>query len=257
MAGTDRDARMRILLVNVNTRASVTDTVAAAARRVVAPTTEIVGVTPHFGPEAVEGPVDGYLSAVAVMGAVASFDQPYDAVVQAGFGEYGREGLQELVDVPVVDITEAAAQTAGLLGRRFGVVTTVASAVPMIEDRLRLAGLDVRCAGVRTSGVTVRQLEESPRSAVTAIATEARRSVEEDGADVVCLGCAAMAGLGPAIQAAVGAAAAAPVVDGVLAGALLAEGLVRQGLRTSRAGRSGVAQVKDFPGWPLGLSTVR
>ena len=254
MAGRDPDARVRILLVNVNTSATVTDTVAAAARRGVAPTTEIVGLTPRFGPEAVEGQVDSHLSAVAVMDAVAAYDQPYDAVVQAGFGEHGREGLQELVDVPVVDITEAAALTACLVGRRFGVVTTLPRAIPMIEDRLRLAGLDARCAGVRASGVTVRQLEQDPLSAVSAIAAQARRSVEEDGADVLCLGCAAMAGLDDAV----GSATAAPVVDGVLAAAVLAEGLVRQGLRTSTAGPYAAPRLPSFPGWPLDrLSTVR
>jgi allantoin racemase len=255
MAGPDPDARMRILLVNVNTSAAVTDTVAAAARTVVAPTTEIVGVTPRFGVEAVEGQVGNYLAAVAVMDAVAAFDGRYDAVVLAGFGEHGREGLQELVEVPVVDITDAAALTACLLGRRFGVVTTVPRAVPMIEDRLRLAGLDTRCAGIRPSGVTVGQLERDPLDAVATLAAHARRSVEDDGADVVLLGCAAMAGLGPAVAAAVGGDPAVPVVDGVPAAALLAESLVRSGLRPRRtAGR----QLADFPGWPLArLSTVR
>ncbi|CAM5670461.1 Allantoin racemase OS=Streptomyces violarus OX=67380 GN=FHS41_005953 PE=3 SV=1 [Streptomyces violarus] len=44
----------------------------------------------------------------------------------AGFGKHGREGVRELVGVPVVDITEAAAHLACLLGRRYGVVTTLA-----------------------------------------------------------------------------------------------------------------------------------
>jgi allantoin racemase len=270
MAGPDPDARMRILLVNVNTSTSVTGTVTAAARMVVAPTTEVVGVTPRFGPEAVEGPVDGYVAAVAVMDAVASFEQPYDAVVLAGFGEPGRDGLQDLVDVPVVDITDAAALTACLLGRRFGVVTTGSRSVPMIEDRLRLAGLDARCAGVRASGISVGQLEADPLSAVDGIAAHARRLVQQDGADVVVLGCAAMAGLGPAVSAALGAAPldptlptvpavpAVPVVDGVPSAALLAEGLVRQGLRTSTADPDAAAHLTDAPGWPLArLSTVR
>jgi allantoin racemase len=256
MAGPD--PRIRVLLVNVNTSAAVTGAVAAAARRVVAPTTEAVGVTPRFGPEAVEGPAESYLAAVAVLDAVAAFDQPFDAVVLAGFGELGREGLQELVDVPVVDITDAAVHTACLLGRRFGVVTTVPRAVPLIEDRLRLGGLDARCAGVRAGGVSVRQLGEDPSAVVPAIAAAARRSVEEDGADVVCLGCAAMAGLGPAVAAATGAATAVPVVDGVQAAALLAEALVRQGLSTSPGGSSTAPLMENFAGWPLGrLSTVR
>jgi Asp/Glu/hydantoin racemase len=67
-----------------------------------------------------------------------------------------------------------------------------------------------------------------------------------------------MAGLGPAVTSAVGVDPAVPVVDGVPAAALLAEGLVRQGMRTSTADPDAAARLKDFPGWPLArLSTVR
>jgi allantoin racemase len=250
MQGTDRPAAMRILVVNVNTSASMTATIAEAARRVVAATTEVVALTPRFGPESVEGHFDSYLSAVGVMDAVASYEGPFDAVVQAGFGEHGREGLQELVDVPVVDITEAAAHTACLLGRRYGVVTTLQRAVPMIEDRLRLAGLDARCAGIRASGLGVLQLEEELPAVVPALVDQAKRLVEEDGAEVLCLGCAGMAGLDEAVSAATGV----PVVDGVASAALLAEALVRQGLRTSRAGAYAAPRAKSITGWPLGRS---
>ncbi len=96
---------MRILVVNVNTTESMTEAIAEQARSVAAPGTEIVGLTPFVGAESVEGNYESYLAAVAVMDRVLAYDQPYDAVVQAGFGEHGREGLQELLDVPVVDIT--------------------------------------------------------------------------------------------------------------------------------------------------------
>ncbi|MFE1817338.1 aspartate/glutamate racemase family protein, partial [Metapseudomonas otitidis] len=76
-----------------------------------------------------------------VMDRVLNFDQPYDAVIQAGYGEHGREGLQELLDVPVVDITDAAASTAMYLGHKYSVVTTLDRTVPLIEDRLKLSGL--------------------------------------------------------------------------------------------------------------------
>ena len=250
MQGTDRPAAVRILVVNVNTSASITATIAEAARRVVAATTEVVALTPRFGPESVEGHFESYLSAVGVLDAVASYEGPFDAVVQAGFGEHGREGLQELLDVPVVDITEAAAHIACLLGRRYGVVTTLQRAVPMIEDRLRLAGLDARCAGIRASGLGVLQLEEEPMSVVPALVEQAKRLVEEDGAEVLCLGCAGMAGLDEAVSAATGV----PVVDGVASAALLAEALVRQGLRTSKAGAYAAPHAKSIPGWPLGRS---
>ena len=46
---------------------------------------------------------ESYLSAVGVMDRVMAYDEPYDGVVMAGFGEHGRDGLQELIDQPVVE----------------------------------------------------------------------------------------------------------------------------------------------------------
>ena len=103
---------MRILVANVNTTESMTEGIAAAARDVASPGTEIVGITPDFGAESCEGNFESYLAAIAVMDAVTRYEGEYDAVIQAGYGEHGREGLQELLTVPVVDITEAAASTA-------------------------------------------------------------------------------------------------------------------------------------------------
>ena len=72
-----------------------------------------------------EGNFESYLAAIAVMEAVRRYPEPFDAVIQAGYGEHGREGLQELLDVPVVDITEAAASTAMFLGHKYSVIITL------------------------------------------------------------------------------------------------------------------------------------
>ena len=157
---------VRILVVNVNTTAAMTEAIAASAKSVAGPETEILPLTPDIGADSVEGNFESYLAAVAVMDAVTRYPDPYDAVVQAGFGEHGREGLQELLDVPVVDITEAAAHVACLLGHKYSVVTTLDRAVPLIEDRLKLAGLDARCASVRSSGLSVLELEQDERATV-------------------------------------------------------------------------------------------
>ena len=92
---------MRILVVNVNTTQSMTDGIGRTARSVAAPGTEIVPLTPLFGADSVEGNYESYLAAIAVMETVRRYDQPYDAVIQAGYGEHGREGLQELLDVDI------------------------------------------------------------------------------------------------------------------------------------------------------------
>ncbi|GLH50891.1 aspartate/glutamate racemase family protein [Pseudomonas lactis] len=237
---------MRILVVNVNTTESITETIAQQARAVASPGTEIVGLTPYFGAESVEGNFESYLAAIAVMDRVMAYDQPFDAVIQAGYGEHGREGLQELLNVPVVDITEAAASTAMFLGHAYSVVTTLDRTVPLIEDRLKLAGLYQRCASVRASGMAVLELEEDPLGAMEAIVRQAELAIRDDKAEVICLGCGGMAGLDEQIRQRTGV----PVVDGVTAAVMVAESLVRLGLSTSKVRTYATPRPKKVIGWP-------
>lgn len=237
---------MRILVVNVNTTESITETIAQQARAVASPGTEIVGLTPYFGAESVEGNFESYLAAIAVMDRVMAYDQPFDAVIQAGYGEHGREGLQELLNVPVVDITEAAASTAMFLGHAYSVVTTLDRTVPLIEDRLKLAGLYQRCASVRASGMAVLELEEDPLAAMEAIVHQSELAIRDDKAEVICLGCGGMAGLDEQIRQRTGV----PVVDGVTAAVMVAESLVRLGLSTSKVRTYAAPRPKKVVGWP-------
>ncbi|MFP5312037.1 MAG: aspartate/glutamate racemase family protein, partial [Actinomycetes bacterium] len=217
------------------------------ARTAAGPNTEIVGITPRFGADSCEGNFESYLAAIAVMDAVLAYPEPFDAVVQAGYGEHGREGLQELLDVPVVDITEAAASTAMFLGHKYSVVTTLDRTVPLIEDRLKLAGLEARCASVRASGLGVLELEESPERAVEAILDQAKQAVETDKAEVIVLGCGGMSGLDEQIRTRLGV----PVVDGVTAAVAIAESLVRLGLSTSKVRTYAAPRPKMVTGWPF------
>lgn len=237
---------MRILVVNVNTTETMTAAIGQAAEAAASPGTKIVALTPDFGAESVEGNYESYLAAIAVMEKVRSYDEPYDAVIQAGYGEHGREGLQELLQVPVVDITEAAASTAQFLGHRYSVVTTLDRTTGLIADRLKLAGLTDRLASVRASGLGVLDLEADPAAAIEAITREAAQAVDADGAEVICLGCGGMAGLRARVVERTGA----PVVDGVAAAVGIAESLVRQGLSTSKIGTYAEPRPKTFRNWP-------
>ncbi|WP_040691841.1 aspartate/glutamate racemase family protein, partial [Nocardiopsis lucentensis] len=64
--------------------------------------------------------------------------------------------------------------------------------------------------------------------------------------EVICLGCAGMAGLDTAVRSATGV----PVVDGVTAAVPLAEALVGLGLTTSRIRTYAKPRPKDVTGWP-------
>jgi allantoin racemase len=202
---------MKILTLNPNTSESMTAEIAAAARAAAAPGTEIVAARPRFGAEAIDSAAESYLSAV------------------------------------VLDIAECAAHVAHLIGRRFTVVTTLARSTPAIEDRLTLAGLTAHCASVRACGLGTAEVDADPAAAVRAIIDEAARAVAEDGADVICLGCAGMAGVTEAISAKLGV----PAVDGVAAAVALAQALVGLGLTTSKVGALAEGPPNPRTHWPI------
>ncbi len=237
---------MRLLVVNVNTTASMTEAIGRQAASVAMPGTEIVPLTPLFGAESIEGNYESYLAAVAVAETVRAYPEPFDGIVLAGYGDHGREALQELFDVPVVDITDAAASTAQFLGHTYSVVTSLDRTVPLIEDRLRLAGLLDRCASIRSSGMAVLDLEARPQDAVEAIVSECEAAVTQDRAEVIVLGCGGMAELTKKVAERTGV----PVVDGVSAAVTIAESLVRLGLSTSKIRTYATPRTKHFASWP-------
>lgn len=242
---------MKILVLNPNTSTTMTAEIDVAARAAAAPGTEIVSAQPQFGTVAIDSAAESYLSAVGVMDLVATqlatgtFDA--DAVVLAGFGEHGKDALQEMLEVPVLDIAESAAHVAQLIGRRFSVVTTLTRSIAPIEDRLLLAGLAGHCASVRACGLGTAEIDADPAGAVAAIVAEAARAVTQDRADVICLGCAGMAGVTAAIAEKVGV----PAVDGVVAAVGLAQMLVGLGLSTSKAGGYAPGPENSRTHWPL------
>ncbi|MDT5014505.1 MAG: allantoin racemase [Mycobacterium sp.] len=242
---------MRILVLNPNTSESMTAEIAAAASAAAAADTDIVAMNPRFGTAAIDSAAESYLSAVGVMDIVTTMaargEFDYDAVILAGFGEHGKDALQEMLSVPVLDIAESAAHIAHLIGRRFSIITTLARSIPPIEDRLLLAGLNAHCASVRACGIGTAEVDADPAAAVQAIVEQAARAVVEDGADVICLGCAGMAGVTAAISTKLGL----PAVDGVAAAVGLAQAVVGLGLTTSKAGALAAGPDNPRSHWPL------
>ena len=100
---------------------------------------------------------------------------------------------------------------------------------------------------MRACGLGTAEVDADPAGAVQAIVDEAAKAVAEDGADVICLGCAGMAGVTAAITAKLGV----PAVDGVAAAVALAQALVGLGLCTSKAGVYAPGPDNPRSHWPL------
>ena len=222
---------MRLLVVNPNTTASMTAKIAAAARRVAAPGTEIVAVTSPRGPDSIEGYYDEALSLAGLIEAVAANPEA-DAVVIACFDDTGLDAVRCMTAAPVIGIGEAGFHLASMLANKFSVVTTLSRSVPAIEHNLIRYGLISRCARVRASDIPVLDLERGDAKARARIAAEIRAAIDEDRAEAIVLGCAGMTDFAASLADEFGL----PVLDGVVCAVTLAESFVRLGLTTSRLG---------------------
>ena len=222
---------MRILVLNPNTTASMTEKIGAAARRVASAETEIVAVNSANGPASIEGFYDEAMS-LAGMLAVIRNTPDFDAVVIACFDDTGLDAARCLTDKPVIGIGEAAYHMASMISNKFSVVTTLARSVPALEHNLHRYGLISRCARVRSSEVAVLDLEHPGSDACNRISAEISRAISEDRAEAIVLGCAGMADLADALAKEHGL----PVLDGVVCAVGLAEAMVKLKLLTSRHG---------------------
>lgn len=212
---------MRILVINPNTTASMTDKIGRAAQAAASPSTQIVAVNPQDGPPSIEGYFDevfvvpGIIAEMAKAGAVGAY-------VIACFDDTGLDAARCATEVPVIGIGEAAFHMATLIAGKFSVVTTLARSVPAIEHNLSKYGLASRCAKVRASDVAMLDLELPGSDARRKVSAEIARAMSEDKAEAIVLGCAGMADL----AARLAAEFAVPVVDGVAAAVKQAEALV-------------------------------
>lgn len=222
---------MRILVVNPNTTASMTEKIGAAARRAASTGTEIVATNPAKGPASIEGYYDEAISLAGLLETIQKAGE-YDAFVIACFDDTGLDAARCLTDKPVIGIGEAAYHFASMVANKFSVVTTLGRSVPALEHNLARYGLAARCVKVRASEVAVLELEEPGSDACNRISDEIGRAIHEDRAEAIVLGCAGMTDLAAKLAADHGV----PVLDGVACAVGLAETMCHLGLRTSRLG---------------------
>ena len=222
---------MRILVLNPNTTASMTEKIGAAARRVASPGTEIVARNPAVGPASIEGFYDEAMCLPGILEVIRTTPD-VDGVVIACFDDTGLDAARCLTDKPVVGIGEAAYHMASMISNKFSVITTLGRSVPALEHNLHKYGLSARCARVRSSEVAVLELEEQGSDATNRISSEIALAMAEDRAEAIVLGCAGMTDLTEFLSARHGL----PVLDGVVCALTLCESLVRLKLKTSRLG---------------------
>lgn len=213
-----------ILLINPNTTASITDLVLRTARGFARPETKLRALTGTFGPRYVASRAGYAIAGHAALDAFANDRGPKDAVVLACFGDPGLAALKEVSPVPVVGMADASILQACALGARFSIVTGGERWKSMLEEFVASHGLSARLASVRTVAPTGADIARNPKAALAVLAKGCTACVREDGADVVILGGAGLAGLAAKLAAKV----EVPLLDGVACAISMAESLALQ-----------------------------
>jgi allantoin racemase len=199
---------MKLLLVNGNTDAAITERALSHARAAL-PRLGIGGtahaVTARFGAHYIASRAAAAVAAHAVLDALAEHAPGHDAAIIACFGDPGLEAARELCPLPVVGMAEASLAVGFAQAPRIGFVTGGAAWVPMLEEFCLLRGYGPDRVLVRAVTPTGGEIAAAPDAAVAQLA-QAVRAVAAEGAGAVVLGGAGLAGLAPAVAAASGVA---------------------------------------------------
>jgi Asp/Glu/hydantoin racemase len=235
---------MKLLVINPNTSESVTALIEAEALRSADQDTHITALTAEFGVAYIETRFEAMLGAHATAELVAKHIADHDGVMVAAFGDPGLLALREALQVPVTGMTEASLSTAIQLGGRFSIVS--------ISPRMRGWYLDtVHRYHLSSRLASFRSLEDAPSSLASVqidhekrLLDIAHQCVQEDGADVIVLAGAPLAGMARKVKDLL----PVPALDGVSCAIRQLQALVSMNIKKARAGSHAGLPIKPNTG---------
>lgn len=243
---------MRILVINPNTTQAMTDDIGRVARAAAGPSTDIDCVSPAAGPRSIEGFADEQLAGYHTLDLVASTRGRYDAYVIACYGDPALAACREVVDVPVIGIAEASFHMASLVAYKWSIVSVLPRVKPLLEELVHRNGMELRCASIRCTPLTVLEIEEDLERTKRMMVEEGRMAIEQEGAETILLGCAGLGPLDKRMQEELGV----PVFDGTACAVKLAENLHSYGVRTSKVAAYKTPEPKELVACPGSLAPI-
>jgi allantoin racemase len=153
--------------------------------------------------------------------------------VLACFSDPALDAAKEVSTIPVIGIEEATMHIAAMLGHKFSVLTSLPRRVSTRELHARLRGLNESFASAPVLNMPVLEMDADPAKAKARAVELARKAVAEDGAEVIILGCAGLAGYARDIERESGAV----VLDPTAVAFKIAEAFADLGLKHSKVRR--------------------
>ncbi len=199
---------MTLYVINPNSSQSVTDGIDAAIAPFRAWGHPIECLTLTEGPPGIETDQQVADVIAPTHRLALSLNQHASGYVIACFSDPGVELLRKKVQKPVLGIREAAVSQALLLGDRIGVIAIGEASIGRHLSAFAAMELSERIAGDRALGLSVVELLD-PTKTRDRLVDISKTLRDQDGADVLILGCAGMAHYRAEVEAVTGL----PVVD--------------------------------------------
>jgi allantoin racemase len=192
---------MKILVINPNTSRPMTNQIRIALEAIKRADTDLTVTCPEKGPETIESAYDEAYAIPPTLELVKKANQDgYDAVILACFSDPGLDAAKEISTIPVIGIEEATLHIAAMLGAKFSIMTPRKQRIPSKVEHVHLRGLSHFLASVRSLDLTVAETEADPTKTKQRLISVAKLAVEKDGAEVIIMGCAGMAGYAQEIE---------------------------------------------------------
>ena len=216
--------RPRVLVLNPNSSESVTRAIDRAVQSTpAAALCRFESVTASDGPPGIVTQEDYEHAGVLVAAYLKRHAADAQAFVIACFSDPGVQAARAHAGQAVVGLGESGLRAALERGSRVGVVAVASAAIPRHLRYWEALGLQHQVAGEQALNLRVDQSGD-PKLAFAPMCEAARRLRDEDGADVLLLGCAGMADLRGPLEDAIGL----PVIDPCHAAAQAAYALLAQ-----------------------------
>ena len=242
----------RLLLINPNISDSVSELIRAEALRSVAAGTTVEVLTAPFGVAYIETRFEALIGAYATAQLAAEHHERFDAVVVAAFGDPGVTGLREVLPIPVIGLTEAALASAHLLGHRISIIAISQRIQAWYREVVEAYGFGSRLASIRALDRPLASIGAVQDEHAQALKTLASRAVDEDGAEVIVLAGAPLAGLARSLAGQL----PVPVVDGVSSAVRHAQSLVALAPGRATQGSFAAPPAKPHRGLPPAIATL-
>lgn len=243
---------MKILVLNPNTSQFVTDRVCEVAQSVAGDSATIVGATGQSGPPIVGTRSECVMAAQEALKLAAEHAGQIDAVLLAISFDTGLDALREMLDVPVIGMSEAGMLAAMTVSRRFAMLTFGDRAGPIYDELVDHYRWGDRSAGtISVRALTQDELEDTSR--VIPLLVEAINAAARDrGAESVVLAGAVFAGITVAIRDQV----SIPVIDGIAAAVHQLKMLHAMNLAKPGSGSLAYPPAKHLTGMPENLTKL-